>query len=395
MAKLLLTCDEYIYENKGRYYAQSQEWYDFYQRYLRVFDALRLVTRCKHEDKIGNSRIPLDKDSRIEFIPLPFFQGPKGYAKVYFEYGRILKKVANGCDAAVLRLPWTLAPRIHKRIIQENIPYACEVVYDAEDGWRGSKGIERFLWKKIDRDMRMMCNNADGVSCVTEFYLQKHYFPLSPSAFTGHYSSLSLNKSFYGGAKTFPKHRPIIVAHTANQIEFNGRKGHVQIIQALKKLKQSGLQVKARFAGKDYFGGVDKLTEYAKELGVSEMVEFVGYLDRTELNNFLSNADLYVMPTKAEGLPRVVIEAMSKGLPCVTTPVSGNPELISEHFLVDYYDYDTLAARIIELATTPDLYETTSKENFDKSWDYEASVLQQRRDTFYTQLKSRIHNKVI
>ena len=151
MSKLLLSCDEYIYEHNGRYYAQSQDWYEFYQRYLRVFEELRLVTRCKHENTLPTKRIPLDLDKRIEFIGLPFFQGPKEYAKVYFKIGGILNNIVTGCDAAILRLPWSLAPRIHKRIIKAQLPYACEVVFDAEDGWKGSSGIARLLWKRIGR----------------------------------------------------------------------------------------------------------------------------------------------------------------------------------------------------------------------------------------------------
>lgn len=99
---------------------------------------------------------------------------------------------------------------------------------------------------------------------------------------------------------------------------------------------------------------------------------------------------MYVMPTMAECLPRVIIEAMSKGLPCITTPVSGNPELVSSHFLVDYYDIMTLADRIAELVENKELYERASKENFERSWDYEASVLQERRDEFYRNLLSLV-----
>ena len=94
------------------------------------------------------------------------------------------------------------------------------------------------------------------------------------------------------------------------------------------------------------------------------------------------------MPTWAEGLPRVIIEAMAKGLPCITTPVSGNPELVSEHFLVKYSDVEVLADRIEELVKNKSVYEAESKGNFKKSLLYEASVLEKRRDSFYQKLKS-------
>ena len=375
MAKLLLSCDDSIILHEGKYFASRQENFDFYQRYLRVFDYLRLVTRCETEQVLKPGRIPLEENPRIEYVNIPDFHGPQQYGKVYFQIGKILKHVTDGCDAAVLRIPSTIAMRVGKMVMRSGLPYATEVVFDAKDGWMGSKGINRLLWRKIDADMRMMCSSADGVSCVTEHYLQQHYYSKKINAFSSHYSSLALEKAFYGHAKAYPNHRPFIIAHTSNQIAFNGRKGYNQILDTLRILKE-----------KDYQNGTDQLLTYAKQLGVREMVEFVGYLSRQALDEFLSTADLYVMPTKAEGLPRVIIEAMAKGLPCITTPVSGNPELVNSRFLVDYYDTETLSERIKELVENPSLYEETSKNNFDRSWKYEASVLEKRRDEFYGNL---------
>lgn len=386
MAKLLLSCDDSIYLKDGRYYAASQEKMDFYQRYLRVFDELRLVTRCEKDKPFNQGWIPLDNDSRIEYIAVPEFHGPKQYAKVFFDVGKVLRNVTNGCDAAVLRIPSTVAMRVGKKVMKKGLPYACEVVFDAEDAWRGGKGLNSKIWKKIDHDMRLMCASADGVSCVTEHYLQQHYFSEKPQAFSSHYSSLALDKSFYGFPKRYPNHRQFVIAHTSNQVAFNGRKGYNQILEALRILKDKGFSVKIGFAGKDYQDGTRQLLAYAEQLGISEMIEFVGFLSRSSLDAFLSEADMYVMPTKAEGLPRVIIEAMAKGLPCITTSVSGNPELVSSHFLVDYYDTATLAERIAELITNPQLYEQTSKENYERSLQYEASVLEKRRDEFYGKL---------
>lgn len=390
MAKLLLSCDDSIFLNDGCYYAASQEKMEFYQRYLRVFDKLRLVTRCEVNKPKKQGLVPLDSDTRIEYVPIPEFHGPYQYAKVFYEVGTALQDITVGCDAAVLRIPSTVAMRIGKKVMKKGLPYACEVVFDAKDAWRGGKGLNRMIWRKIDKDMRTMCSKANGVSCVTEYYLQQHYFPTKPSAFTTHYSSLALDKSFYGSTKSFPTHRPIVIAHTSNQVAFNGRKGYNQILQALQVVKNKGVGVKIRFAGRDYQNGIVQLRDYAEHLGIGDMVEFVGYLSRTELSKFLSESDMYVMPTTAEGLPRVIIEAMAKGLPCITTPVSGNPELVGEYFLVDYYDIMTLSDRIIELCQDSNLYEQASRQNYERSLKYEALVLQSRRDEFYSKLKREV-----
>ncbi len=387
MSRLLLSCDDSIYLSGGKYYAANQEGYDFFQRYLRVFEQLRIVCRCKKENSLKDCRVPLD-DPRIEVVYITEFHRPKQYAMRYFEVGRQIKKAVEECDHAVFRLPSTIAFRVWKAFQKTGMPYACEIVYDAQDGISASTNfVNKLLWRKIDYDMRKACNEAAGVSCVTEGYLQQRYFTKQPDGFSSHYSSLSLEKVFYTAPRSFPNKSVFTIAHVSKQVAYNGRKGVKQIIEALQLLKGKGVVVNACFAGKDYGGGIVKLTKYAQLLGVKEQVRFLGFVSRQELAELHDNADLYVMPTKAEGLPRVIIEAMAKGLPCISTPVSGNPELLPEHFLVDYYDVETLANRIKEIVTDKASYEKASEENFNNSLKYEASLLQIRRDEFYNKLK--------
>ena len=387
MSKLLMSCDDRIVFHQGHYYASSAERMEFYQRYLRVFDSVRLVCRCEEERDLRDTWVPIETDPRIEIVPIPIFHGPKEYFRVYWEIGHITRDVTKGCEAAILRIPSTIALRVGRTVMRSQIPYACEVVFDAVDGWKGEKGINRLLWKRIDKQMRDLCAKADGVSCVTENYLQQHYYSTNVNAFSSHYSSLSLPLSFYTGSRVFPTHRPFVIAHIANQVQFNGRKGHSELLRAVSLLKKKGIITKVRFAGRDYYGGIAKLQGLSKSLGVEDQVEFVGYLNRESLNHFLDDSDLFVFPTRAEGLPRVIIEAMAKGLPCTTTPVSGNPELIDSHFLVPYENIDMLADRIEELLTMPDVYEQASCVNYERSQKYEASFLQTRRDEFYSKLK--------
>lgn len=388
MSKLLLSCDDTIYFSNGKYYAANQEGFDFFQRYLRVFEQLRIVCRCKEERPIKVSRIPLD-DERIEVARITDFHRPKQYAIKYFQVGRDVKNAIPGCDCAVFRLPSTVAFRVWKAFMETKLPYACEIVYDAKDGIAASTNfINKLLWMKIHHDMQKACKAAAGVSCVTEHYLQQRYYTKVKGGFSSHYSSLSLAKEFYTGPREYPTGKTFTIAHVAKQVAFNGRKGINQIIDALVCLKNKGIIVNASFAGKDYNGGIEKLKQYAQSLGVGNQVKFLGFVSREELSQLLNTSDLYVMPTKAEGLPRVIIEAMAKGLPCISTPVSGNPELLSEHYLVGYYDVATLADRIGELVCKEEAYEKASADNYSNSLKYEASLLQKRRDEFYTNLKN-------
>ena len=390
MAKLLLSCDDYIFRHDGKYYFKNQEWFDFYQRYLRVFEQLRIANRVIEEKELKKGRVLVD-DPRIEIHPLPIFHGPKEYVGKYFATGRAMRNAVSSCDAAILRLPSTVAQRLSKQVLKAGIPYATEIVFDACDGADTANGvIEKLLWRIIDRQMRRTCATADGVSCVTERYLQRRYFSKKKNHFESSYSTLNLDKSFFSSPRPFPDHAPLSIAHVDLQIGLHSRKGTDIIIQALSKLKkEKGLIVNVNFAGDDWDNSTDRILNYAKDHDIEGQVACIGFLTRTQLTEFLDKSDLFVLPTKAEGLPRVIIEAIAKGLPTITTPASGNPELIPEEYLVDFYDVDGFARRIEKLATNKEAYEKASKENFEHSLQYEGSLLQKKRDEFYLELKNR------
>jgi glycosyltransferase involved in cell wall biosynthesis len=72
-------------------------------------------------------------------------------------------------------------------------------------------------------------------------------------------------------------------------------------------------------------GGLKKL---CCSLGLAESVEFTGMIQN--VTEYLRNADLFVLPSRTEGLSNALLEAMSYGLPCIATKVGGNIELIGE-----------------------------------------------------------------
>ena len=386
MAKLLISCDNTLRRVGDKYYFKAPEWRDLYYRYLRVFDNIKIIVRCVDSSSISSQYILIDNPC-IDIVYIPEFSGPIAYARKYQIIGNCIKSSILDCDAAVFRLPSTIAQRVAHFWRYTGKPYAVEVVFDAMDGWKSEFNIiNKILWMKMDLDMRRTCYRADGVSCVTESYLQKRYYSRKSNCFVSHYSTLDLPKSFYLSERKYPESRTIVLANVANQVQYNGRKGFYEIILALALLKSRGIIIHAKFVGKDYHKGVSKFKKLINKLGITDQVEFLGYLSRSELDHFLSTVDMFVMPTRAEGLPRVVIEAMAKGLPVITTPVSGNPELVEEHFLVEYNDINKLADRIQELASDKELYESTSRNNYLKSKNYEYSILQNRRDEFYRNL---------
>jgi glycosyltransferase involved in cell wall biosynthesis len=96
-------------------------------------------------------------------------------------------------------------------------------------------------------------------------------------------------------------------------------------------------------------GNVEAL---AKSLGLGpDRVRFLGF--RNDVADLLGAADFFVLPSRGEGFPISVLEAMSHRLPVVVTPVGGNPELVGDGvhgFVVPVDDAPALAAAVEKIA---------------------------------------------
>jgi glycosyltransferase involved in cell wall biosynthesis len=117
--------------------------------------------------------------------------------------------------------------------------------------------------------------------------------------------------------------------------------------------------------------------------GLGEAVIFAGYRSQAEVAAALQEADMLVLPSFAEGVPVVLMEAMAAGLPVVTTRVAGIPELVEDRvsgLLVPPGDTDALAGAICELLADPALRTRMGEQGRAKvaaefNLDYEAAWL--------------------
>jgi len=103
-------------------------------------------------------------------------------------------------------------------------------------------------------------------------------------------------------------------------------KGQLLLLQACAQLRSEGLNFSLTLVG----DGPDRvrLEEAVRHHRLNDCVLFTGALNQLEVRNELTRADAFVLPSLAEGIPVVLMEAMASGVPCVTSPVNGIPELI-------------------------------------------------------------------
>jgi glycosyltransferase involved in cell wall biosynthesis len=131
-------------------------------------------------------------------------------------------------------------------------------------------------------------------------------------------------------------------------------KGHLFTFEAVKALKNKGIRLYVCFAG--HGSDLEKLTAAAEQLGVSDMVKFLG--NRTDVISLLKASDIYIMPSLYEGLSIALLEAMAMELPVVASAVGGAPEVIQDGingFLIPSADAAALAEKIELLVNNPQL----------------------------------------
>ena len=90
---------------------------------------------------------------------------------------------------------------------------------------------------------------------------------------------------------------------------------------------------------------------------------------------------MYIQPSLQEGLPRAVVEAMSRGLPVFGAKTGGIPELIGESCIFPQKDSGSIAA-LLSSITVEDM-ERSARENFARAADFEYGTLEVRRKEFY------------
>lgn len=136
--------------------------------------------------------------------------------------------------------------------------------------------------------------------------------------------------------------------------EFTPNKNHLQLLLAWGKVVQNEARAKLLLVGEGVLKG--KIEAWVREMGLKDSVKLLGF--RRDVPHLLALADVVVLSSKREGLPRAVVEAMAAGKPVVATDVRGNRDLVKNGetgFLLPLGDVDGLARALLRLLGDPEM----------------------------------------
>ena len=387
---VLVVVDAHLFRTPdGKVWTKTIYGYDFWQRYLEVFENINVVSRMKDVSYEEVKGYLCSSGDRINFYSLPMANTTKQYLKNVAKFIIKSNQAVQNSKCCILRLPSFSGIFVYYQVKRKKIPFVIEVVADPKISLRGKRSM---AGKYLCHHLKKAVQCANGVSYVTQYALQEKYpsyvkkYGYDNLHFETYYSSINLCGNFFSQPRDYRNHRRRYrLVHIANNIG-NYEKGHKESIDILSEIRKKGKDVELVFIGE---GAKRKeFEEYAISIGMKDFVLFTGLIFNVdEIRAQLLDADIFILPTKAEGLPRAIIEAMAVGLPCLSTPVNGIPELLEKECLFEPDDIDGFTEKIEQFINRPETMNEISRRNIEKAREYEATILQAKRNDFYSKLK--------
>ena len=385
----LLYIAQYQFELKnGRFFTRPAYGNAFWEKYLEFFSTIHIMgikLRSK-SNKIGLIPITNDKIT-VELIPENIH--PKD-----LKYDGIIKRALDErikkAEAIILK------PDSRKGIMaialaeKYKVPYMIEMTGDFYSHLRTQDNplirvYSHILYYQVHRAIR----NCEFGLYVTKEYLQRIY-PIKgeqcgcsdviipdPSS-----EALSQRIKRINDSRKNNCFKLGLVGGYRNK-----RKGIDTAIKALRLVATCKLELHILGSGTEE----DRIRwyEYAEKNGVKDKLFFDGsLLSSSEVLSWYDSIDIIILPSRSEGLPRCIVEAQSRGCPCITSNVCGLPELVDISWTHDQGDYSRLADLIIEMTSDESQMKKAAETNFKRSKGYTKDLLEKtRRDFFCRYLK--------
>jgi glycosyltransferase involved in cell wall biosynthesis len=363
--------------------------YPFWRRYLDAFDHVQVVARVRPVSAPAPEAQRAD-GAGVTFAGLPYYVGPWQYLRVAPQVHRAIVAALGPDDAAILRVGSNVGNWLAGRLHQLGRPYGVEVVQDPFDAYAPGACRTRlrplFRWLLTQR-LKEQCQRACAAAYVTEAALQRRY-PCAPGALSTHFSSVELPATVIAPAPRTPQ--PGQTSFTLGCVGMMHQlyKAQDVLIDAVAHCVGAGLDVRLILVGDGQHRAA--LEAYAAARGLQQRVQFVGQVTAgATVRNMLDTFDLFVLPSRQEGLPRAMIEAMARGLPCLGSTVGGFPELLDATDLVTPGNVDALAAAIRNVLASPERMSAMAARNLAHADRYRDELLHERRRQFYAYVRQQ------
>ncbi|MGM0897045.1 MAG: glycosyltransferase [Bacillota bacterium] len=386
--KVLFCHDGPLRKDEDMNYYGSAHTDSTFKRYYSIGNELNVLIRVsKIKRTEAEERLSKITVKPFKVIECPNISNLKGILTSYNKFNQTIQTEVEKADYIVARLPSRIGFTAIDYAKKYNKPYLVELVTCPWDAyWNHSipgKVLAPFMYKKTKNRV----DSAPYVVYVTNNFLQ-HRYPATGQQINC--SNVAL-KDFNEGIlvnrinkiKSRKEDEPLIIGTVgAVNVKF---KGQQYIIAALGELKKKGI------SSFEYHlvGGGDQhyLKKIAEKNNVSDQVKFLGAMPNGEVYEFLKSIDIYSQPSRQEGLPRALIEAMSQGLPSFGAKTAGIPELLENEFIFSNSRKNVSEIIHILRSFSKEKMQSQANRNYQESQKYKKEIIEDKRNRFFYDFK--------
>lgn len=380
---------DHIFKKYGScYFSEGKITDEVFLRYIRNHDELSVFSRAKVVENIdGLNRITLNT---VNFYPVKGTDFKLIFSIFFFHNLILCLKNIIYCNFIVVRLPCFLGIFVLFINLFFQKKYFIELVGDPEDSLIMAKDNKKlgykFFVKMFAKLNAYFIRNSDGVIYVTKYNLQNKYPTKSFQSYASNVEINVCNRKLH--QDNYEKKGQVFKIGLIGSFN-NSYKGIDIAIDAIRLLKIKGVKANLHILGS---GNLKfHYIELAKNYGIEENIIFDGSLPKEKINHWLDTLDLYIQPSRTEGLPRALIEAMARALPVVATEVGGIPELLDQDILVPANNSKILAQKMKEFLDSKQLRYIHGSKNLVTALDYDSQELDVRRTEFWKHARSCVN----
>jgi glycosyltransferase involved in cell wall biosynthesis len=378
MKVLLVTAQ--VIEDTGNTYRCTANLYEIVKRFSYLGELY--IYSAKYNGRNSHTKIEKDLDGIVQYGNISFFKSSRlGFLRLS-EYNRkAISEIAKTCDLLISYGSSYDIYKIARKYNKKFMSFVVSCAWDAywNHGWQG-KILAPYKFFRARYTIRY----SDYVLYVSNKFLQNRY-PTDAKYQAG-----------CSNVKILPMDDETLTNRIAFLEQWDGKtlnlattaavdvlyKGQQYVIKAMYELKKQGItNVHYYLLGG---GSQDRLRRLVNKLGLSEQVHFMGIVPHKEVFDVLDRMHLYVQPSLQEGLPRSMVEAMSRGLMCAGANTAAIPELIDSKYVTRRRSVDDFV-NIIKNITKEDLIQQ-AKINFAEAKNYQDEVISKRRNEFFDKI---------
>lgn len=356
-----------------------------WRRYVNDEWDLTLLARSgAGEDREGSKS--LDPISSARVVPLKPFRGVWAFLiSLISIFPTILKQVRRS-DLIILRVPGLVSSLVGLCAMVARRPYVVDIVGDVGSVMASSTSrFVRSLKSFAIRFIRLIVRRGSAVRYVTFETLQSLY-PTDAKSFA--ISNVQLPTKYFTEERrniSSTDNGVRLLTIGSQELPY---KGHDDSIRAVEILASRGVDAHLVIIGDGRFHST--YVDLVDKLRIAHRVTFLGRVSHDEALVQMQKADILVHPSLSEGLPRVIIEAMSQACPVIATRAGGIPELVRDDALVPIRAPHAIADKVQEILSGS-VYTDHSRSAIKSAHRFNKEKLDEQFGEWQAYLESLIH----